>query len=196
MNKSEFLKTLKNALGGIPAKDLNDILYDYEEHFSIGTEKGKSEAEIGISLGDPKAIAKQFRAEYLVKQAEANKSTGNIFRAIFATLSLGFFNLVFMLGPFIAAVAILFAFWATSGAVTFAGLVVTAATFFPSTLFLNVSFPIYPVPGFFIGIGTIALGLLMGIGTFYATKGFYNLIIAYIKLNLKIITKQEVKQDV
>lgn len=196
MNKAEFLKSLKLSLSGLPENDRNDILYDYEEHFSIGMEKGKNETEICQSLGDPKAIAKQFRAEYMVKQAETNKTTGNFFRAVFAALSLGFFNLVFMTVPFIAIVAVLFAFWAASGGVTFAGLVVTAASFFPSNLYLNAPFPVYPVPGFFIGVGTVALGLLMGIGTFYLTKLFYSLTIAYLKLNLKIITKGEVKNDV
>lgn len=192
MNKNEFLHKLKNSLNGLTEAEKNDILYDYEEHFSIGLEKGKTESEICESLGDPKTIAKQFRAEYAVKRAEEDKSTANILRAIFAAISLGFFNLIFMLGPFIALVATIFTFFIASGAVAVAGLIISVVSFFPSYLTVISSVPFNPAAGFFIGIGTAALGLIMLLGTICLAKFFYNLTIAYIKLNLKIITKQEV----
>ncbi|HOJ77488.1 MAG TPA: DUF1700 domain-containing protein [Bacillota bacterium] len=184
MNKDEFLNRLKNSLTGLTEAEKKDILYDYEEHFSIGLEKGKTESEICESLGDPKTIAKQFRAEYAVKRAEENKSTVNIIRAIIAALSLGFFNLVFMLGPFIALVVIIITFFIVSGVIAVTGLAIIPLSFL-SNSFVN------PAAGFFIAIGTTALGLLMFLGSFCLAKLFYNLTIAYLKLNLKIIIKQE-----
>ncbi|ABW17651.1 DUF4097 family beta strand repeat-containing protein [Alkaliphilus oremlandii] len=58
MNREEYLKQLKAALKSLPEDELQDILYDYEEHFDIGLSKGKSEKEISAELGDPKEIAK------------------------------------------------------------------------------------------------------------------------------------------
>lgn len=60
MKKDDFLGKLGNSLGNIPEEEKKDILYDYEEHFRIGSENGKSEEEIAELLGDPVGIAKQY----------------------------------------------------------------------------------------------------------------------------------------
>lgn len=61
MNKQEFLKELKKNLRGFSQEEIDDILYDYEEHFSIGLSSGKTEEEIANDLGDPKDIAQQYK---------------------------------------------------------------------------------------------------------------------------------------
>lgn len=189
MIKSEFIASLNQALVGLPQTEKDDILYDYEEHFSIGQEKGKTEAEICDALGDPKAIAKQYIASVMVKKAEESKTVGNIMRAVIATLGLGLFNLIFMLGPFAAVIGVLIGLFVASLAVSIAGAAVFLAMLIPD---LN------PIPwatalpygiGGLIGIGVACLGLLMLIGTFYLAKLFYNLTIAYLKMNIKIIAK-------
>lgn len=75
--------------------------YEYQEHFRIGLEEGKSEADIAQSLGDPNVIAKQFNVDHLVQKAEENTTVSNILKAVLATLGLGIFNLVFVLGSFL-----------------------------------------------------------------------------------------------
>lgn len=37
MNKDEFITTLKKELHGLPPSEIEEILYDYEEHFQIGS---------------------------------------------------------------------------------------------------------------------------------------------------------------
>lgn len=37
MTKIEFLQQLYNLLGGLPADERDDIIADFEEHFSVGT---------------------------------------------------------------------------------------------------------------------------------------------------------------
>jgi hypothetical protein len=66
MNRNEFVSTLRNGLGNISPASVEEILYDYREHFDIGLEQGKTEDEISQSLGDPRLIARQYRAEYIV----------------------------------------------------------------------------------------------------------------------------------
>ena len=60
MNKREFLDLLRYYLRSYPAYIVNDIVADYEEHFRMGAEKGKTEMEIAAELGSPKDIADEF----------------------------------------------------------------------------------------------------------------------------------------
>ena len=64
MNKKAFLQQLRKGLKGIPKSDLEDILYDYQEHIDSALETGKSEEEITREFGSPRKIAKQHRAEF------------------------------------------------------------------------------------------------------------------------------------
>ena len=100
MNKKQFMQELKKNLKGLSKEDKEEILEDYEAHFTIGKKKKRKESEIAKSLGNPKQIAKQAKLELLVSIAEKKKSFGNITRVIFATLGLSFFNLVFILRIF------------------------------------------------------------------------------------------------
>lgn len=93
-SKKEFLQTLNQHLRGIPIEELDDVLYDYEEYFSAGLQDGRSESELAEALGDPKAIAKQFRADYMVKLAKDTPSLKNLSNALLATIGLGFFKVV------------------------------------------------------------------------------------------------------
>ena len=94
-NEREYLNTLKVRLTEyVSREDLDDILSDYAEHFSIGKSEGRSEEDLCRALGSPEDVAKEIRATYLVKKAEQACSAGNIWHAVMATLGLGLFNLV------------------------------------------------------------------------------------------------------
>lgn len=60
MSRSEFLNILAQSITHLPKEEQDEILYDYEEHFRIGLEQGKTEDEIAASLGNPHIIASQF----------------------------------------------------------------------------------------------------------------------------------------
>ncbi len=60
MNKREFLDLLRYYLRSYPAHIVNDMVSDYEEHFRIGAENGKTETEIAAELGSPRDIAEEF----------------------------------------------------------------------------------------------------------------------------------------
>src|SRR5690625_6944351 len=111
MNKNQFLSELEKYLKRISWEERQDIIQDFEEHFSIGLNEGKSEEEISDALGLPQQIAKEILATYHLEKVETTATTGNIFRAVWAVIGLGFFNLVIVLGPFIGLVGILFAGW-------------------------------------------------------------------------------------
>ena len=102
MNKEQFLKQLNDSLTRLSLEEREDILQDYEEYFEIGMEEGKSEQEISKSLGNPRQISKELMASYHLGQVEQTTSAGNVMRAVWAVIGLGFFNLVIVLGPFVA----------------------------------------------------------------------------------------------
>lgn len=189
MNKAEFLAELGRALSGIPGDERREILADYEEHFQMGLAGGKSEEQISVSLGQPAAIARTFRADYLIEQARTEKSPGNILRAVLAVLSLSVFNLVFVLGPFLGLVGVLIGFWASGVAVTLSGMAVfLAALFSPVIAWLLPPLGVTALIGVgLIGLGLVCLGLLACAGLYYLTVWFYKALVAYLKFNLRII---------
>lgn len=60
MNKNDFIDILEKNLLRLPKTDRDDILSDYEAHFALGAEAGKSEEEVSASLGDPNELAQIY----------------------------------------------------------------------------------------------------------------------------------------
>ncbi len=75
----------------MPEAERKDVLYDYQEHIQIAVENGLDEEKVIESLGTPETIAKQYRVKKYIDKAEATGSTTSVFRAILATVGLGFF---------------------------------------------------------------------------------------------------------
>ncbi|MGE5508335.1 MAG: HAAS signaling domain-containing protein [Chitinophagales bacterium] len=188
MIKAEFLTELDRALSGLKYEERRDILADYEEHFRMGLADGKTEAEISAALGQPKAIARAYRADYLVEQAAADKSAGNILRAIFAVISLSFFNLVVVLGPFLGLVGVLLGLWAAGIGVTVAGVAAFGASLFAGPFGLVLPGGLAGLLGVaLVGTGLASLGVLACLGLWKLTTLFYRLMVSYLKFNLKVI---------
>lgn len=60
MTRKEFLTALNQYLVTLSAEEKADIISDYEEHFRVGLENGKTEEEIAAALGSPYDAAAQF----------------------------------------------------------------------------------------------------------------------------------------
>ncbi len=71
MTKVEFLQELYNHLSGFSPAERDEIIQDFEEHFSAGTELGKSEEQICEELGTPYSCAMQY-----VNPQQASSSVG------------------------------------------------------------------------------------------------------------------------
>lgn len=191
MNKKDFMYKLSLYLGGIPGEDRQDVISDFEEHFKEGLAEGRTEEEIADSLGDPKSLANQFKASILVSEAEKTTSAVNIIRAVFATLGLGFLNLVFILGPFIAIAVIPVALFAIAIAITAAGITTFFAAIFGPMFLQYFTVLINPAVAIFGSIGVTCFGILFFVGGIYLAKLLYRLFVRYIKFNLRIITGKE-----
>jgi len=181
MNKNEFMAKLDKSLRGVPLEERKEILYDYQEHFRVGTEKGKTEEEIISSLGNPRDIGRLHRANYSVNRASSGFSLGWFFKAVLAVVALSFFNLVFILGPFLGLAGLLFGLSVATLAVIFAGLKMMWLAIIPLALTLAILIK------FITSIGVIGLGILLTIAMAFTIKFFYELTISYLKWNIKLI---------
>ena len=77
MTKYEFLNIIANGLSDFPKQELQDILYDYEEHFRNGFADGKTDEEILNELGDPYKIVNQYRSQYIQRYDNTSKNNKN-----------------------------------------------------------------------------------------------------------------------
>jgi len=191
MNKKSFLKELKTYLNSLPKSELDEIMYDYEEHFQIGIENGETEESIAATLGTPSNIARQYKAEYTIRRAETSESAPNIIRAIFASIGLGLFNLIVVLAPFVSVIAVLIGLFAISIGLTVGGfaIFITSVIGPISTQYVNIPAELTtnPIATGSLGIGLTCLGILFFIGNMMMGKGIYKVTVRYLKHNLAII---------
>lgn len=124
MNKLQFLTKLREALSGLPASEIEDIISDYEAHFTEGAAAGRSEADIAAALGEPARVAKELKAEIGLKRLEAKPTPKNFALAIGAFLGLATFNIFFVLPILIALAGLLFGWGVASIAIFAAGFAV------------------------------------------------------------------------
>lgn len=179
MNKEQFLKQLEPSLKRLSLDEREDILQDYKEHFAMGLKEGKTEEEIAASLGSPNQIAKELLASYHLGKVEGSMTTGNILRAIWAVIGLGFFNLVIVAGPFFALVGVIFAGWAVG-----VGFVASPLLVFFNSFINPGTFAFFDL---FLSITLCGIGLFIAIGMFFVTKTVINLFIRYLKFNASIV---------
>ncbi|MES9737262.1 DUF1700 domain-containing protein [Peribacillus frigoritolerans] len=184
MNKEQFLKQLNASLTRLSLEEREDILQDYEEYFEIGMEEGKSEQEISKSLGNPKQISKELMATYHLDQVEQTTSAGNVMRAVWAVIGLGFFNLVIVLGPFIALIGVVIAGWVSAIAFILA----------PLGALFNLVLGNFQLFDLFFALGLCGIGIFIAMGMFVATSALTKGFIRYLKFNASLV-KGGLKND-
>ncbi|MCM3168044.1 DUF1700 domain-containing protein [Peribacillus frigoritolerans] len=184
MNKEQFLKQLNASLTRLSLDEREDILQDYEEYFEIGMEEGKSEQEISKSLGNPKQISKELMATYHLGQVEQTTSAGNVMRAVWAVIGLGFFNLVIVLGPFIALIGVVIAGWVSAIAFILA----------PLGALFNLVLGNFQLFDLFFALGLCGIGIFIAMGMFVATSALTKGFIRYLKFNASLV-KGGLKND-
>lgn len=184
MKRKDFMTILETRMKHIPITERKEILEDYTEHFNVGIEQGKTEEEISEALGDPIRIAKSYTATSFATQSTNNNSVSSALKAIFVAISLGFFNLIIGLPILILILTIVVVFYTVGISIFVSGFAVAISfILFP---FISLG-GIYIVASIFGGIGLMALGILMIIGSTYFTKYTFIGIAKYIKANFNMI---------
>lgn len=194
MTQREFIDIMSHHLKGLTESEKKDILSDYEEHFAIGRQAGKSEEEIAAALGDPKGLAKQYRAETMVRRVQEKHTVANVINVIIAALALGMFNLIFVLPLFFTVLGILIGLLAASVGVALGGLAAAVGSLVALIIPWEVP-AIVSGMGLFSGIGLTALGLLMGVGCFYIIKYTGIGLVKYVKFNIDIASGKRRQEE-
>lgn len=179
MTKEQFLKQLDAALTKLPSEERGDIIRDYKEYFFIGMEEGKTEQAISASLGHPRQIAKELLANYRLVQVETTQTAGNMARAAWAVVQLGFFHLAIVAGPLIAVAGIMLAGWCVgiffiaSPLLVVVNAILTPGAFHVYFLFNSILF--------------CGAGIAVVVAMMYATKAVANAFVSYLKYNVSLV---------
>ncbi|WP_141500200.1 HAAS signaling domain-containing protein [Paenibacillus luteus] len=177
--RDRYMLELEGMLKVIPEAQRKEWLYDYYIHFQLAVENGQSEEDAARELGDPKIIANELLLGYRVNQAESNSSFGKLSKAVFSTVSLGLFNVIFILGPYLALAAVLLALWVSAVAMGIASVGVIVESWLNDT---------FTIPqALTIGLIISALTILLVIGLKALTGAFYKMTLKYLKFNTRII---------
>lgn len=90
MTRKQYISKLQNHLCFLlPDNEIADILCDIEECFDAGTNEGKSEEEISMSLGDPKNAAKEIIEEHRKSVGIFNSQFGEKYISAILCAALG-----------------------------------------------------------------------------------------------------------
>ncbi len=193
MTKERFLSELKGSLGRMPEAERREVVYDYEEHFRMGAAEGKSEEQIAQSLGNPRVIGKSYAIDSLLEGSKdgGGLSAASVLRAVFASISLTFFNVIFILGPFLGLVGVLIGLWATAVSLAVSGAAVILSPLVklivPGLISLG---GFHPALLFFAGIAVAGMGALACIGMVILSKLFVRGTAAYLRFNARIVTRR------
>lgn len=187
MTRNDFLSRLEAALQGLPEPEKGDILADYDEHFAEGAVEGRHEGDIAAALGDPRTIGKSYRIDYLL-QTEEGRSPRGILSAVVLSISLGFFNLLFVLGPFLALFGVLLGLWGAAAGLLLGGAGAALTSFIAPVLpgFVDAG-GVNPLFLFFAGIAGAALGLLASVGMVKLSRIFFRTTARYLQFNVQCI---------
>ena len=180
MTKDEFIAKLKQGLDGLDPKSLDEILADYQAHFSDGLSAGRSEAEVASALGDPERLARELRAESQLKQWEANKTPNSALTALFALIGLGALDVLFLLPLILAVAGTLLGFFAAAIAFFIAG-----GVFFVVVPFVGL--PGGALAALLGGLALMALAVTITALTAIASIWLFNGIVWFARLHYRLI---------
>jgi uncharacterized membrane protein len=167
MTRILFIARLRQGLKGLSASEIDDIVADYEAHFSDAAAAGRGEADVAASLGDPLQLGQELSAETKLRRWESRRSPKNFLRAGFALAGLQTFNLLVVL-PVLAL--ILFC----AGIATY-------------VLYEIGRTGLHMLMGLAAGSGNILIPALIGIGLIAGVIGMGSLILLLLDSGLRIL---------
>lgn len=184
MDRSMFISRLRDSLSSLTYKEIEEIVADYEEHFRAGLEKGKTEAEIAVSLGSPEEIARQYLGEKAGKSVPAKPDNTRMWVAGAILIAA---NVIVFFTPLLTLFWIWFALWAVSFAAVAVGFVIAVAGLVNVTIPV-LNFLLAPFLTLF-GTGTVFLGIGMIIVLGWVTKFAVKIIKWWVNFNIDIARK-------
>lgn len=105
MSRTLFIARLRQGLKGLSPEEIDDIVLDYEAHFSDAIAAGRSETEVAASLGDPLRLGGELSAETKLRRWETSRNPRTFVQAGLGMVGLQAFN-IFILLPVFAALLV------------------------------------------------------------------------------------------
>ncbi len=180
MTRAAFLARLREGLRGLPPQTVNEVIVDYDTHFTDGVSDGRTEEDVAQALGDPSRLARELRAEIGLKRWEEQKNASGAASAIFAVLGLGAIDILILLPILLVILSILFGFFVGGIALFFVGGAVFAAG------------PFWGVPGGPLAAILAGIGLMAGAASQLSiltliSIGLVNLLVWYGRLHYRLL---------
>lgn len=154
---NDFLRKLQRGLTGMSPQQIEDILEDYREHFCLGLEAGKSEAQIAASLGDPKQLAKMHVVMTVSGRAHQSRGLMDMARLVAAAISYKAGGGLAVGALYLACMTALLALLGTAAALLLGGL----GGLVLMAMQLSAGYSVYAVLSFFTALMLGAGGLLL-----------------------------------
>jgi len=110
MNRQLYIKQLRLQLRGLPAREVEEIIREYEDYFNEACASGLTESQIIEQLGTPQIIASNLKGNKQMQQPLRRSSI----EQVIILIVLIFFNLTIVLGPTVGLIAAFFGFIAAT----------------------------------------------------------------------------------
>lgn len=180
MTRAEFLTRLRRGLNGLPPETIDEIVADHEAHFVEAAAKGRNDPEIAAALGNPERLAREVRAEAGMARWEVEKTPASAWAAIVALIGLASIDILFLLPLLVGVVSGLAALFVAGIGVFIAG----GAAFVVGPFAAP---PGGPVVALLIGIGVMALGVVMTAITSVLTIWLVNALVWFGRLHFRLL---------
>ena len=190
MNKQQFMQLMELQLSAMDPQERAELLADYEQHFELGLEDGRTEEDIARELGQPEEIVREAlgdryamdtmstdHAYDVIRTNASPPKSSTTARNVFTGIGLVFLNL--MLG--LPLGLLLWSVW-----LTVAGFSLLALTPIAAVIDVLV-FGEYVPSKFFFSIAACGIGILFAMLTKYLFKAFSSVTRQYVRWNKKTI---------
>lgn len=218
MNKHLYLDELRAKLATVDPPMLEAIIKQYEGIFQDGLNNNKEETQIIAEIGSTDFVSDYYIKE-LAAREEAQKQTVNvdqngvrsyqakdpkdtidakpagvnIIRGIFVGFGLLLFNLIIVLGPYLAVWGVILAFFVTGLALSVSGVAFALASFISLPFATTVPVALLSHPVLLIALCAIliCLGLIFMLINLYVGKYLGIWTVQYMKWNFSVIRGED-----
>ena len=186
MTRALFITRLRQGLKGLSPGEIDEIVMDYEVHFSDAIAAGRNESDVAASLGDPLRLGHELSAETKMRRWEMRRSPHNFVQAGLGLVGLQAFN-IFILLPVIAGLAV-------------------CAAVAAYVLYIVGSTGLHLLGGLLSGNGNVLVPALVGLGLICGVVGIGGLIMLllgaglrllgrYVRLNYRLLKSDDADGD-